>query len=357
MNARMLEILNESPMDAGGTLISFERNPDIFALPDLKYDDPVYTGFFRNNELMGFMLVGFYKAYVNGKPETVCHTSHFHVKKEGRQKGFYYRASRLMFSESVRDARIGYSLMMAGNTSVESFIGRRHERYPDIPFSRVIHQGDARNIVVTLKKREPAGFTVRSATEADVDAIVDLLQKEFTGRLFAPYVDREVFVKNLSRRPDFGIGNYYVAEVHKRIVGVCAAWDCSSLKQLRILRYGGRMRWVKRLFDLLSLFHIAPRLPQEGGMFREMYVTDCAVEQRDPAIMRALLVRVYNDCKDRDYHMVVFGSCSGDPILNAVRGFVNVSLKSNLVLGSKDSSLLENGAIDTSLPYIDCALL
>jgi hypothetical protein len=246
---------------------------------------------------------------------------------------------------------------MSGNTNAENLIGRRHKRYPDLPYSKVIHKGDARNIVIIFKKKESAAFTIRKAVDADIDNIVGLLQKEFTGRLFAPYIDRKAFEKNLERRPDFGIGNYYVAEAGNRIVGVCAAWDCSSFKQLRIVRYGGWMKWVKRFFDLLALLKIAPRLPNEGEFFREMYLTDYAVENRDPAIMKALLARIYNECKTRKYSMLIFGSCLGDPLLTAANGFVNISMKSNLVLGSLDPKLLEAGIIDSSLPYIDYALL
>jgi hypothetical protein len=55
--------------------------------------------------------------------------------------------------------------------------------------------------------------------------------------------------------------------------------------------------------------------------------------------------------------MLIFGSCLGDPLLTAANGFVNISMKSNLVLGSLDPKLLEAGIIDSSLPYIDYALL
>jgi hypothetical protein len=357
MNSEMLKILQESPLDVQGMLISFERNPDIFALADLKYDDPVYTGFFRKEELMGFMLMGYYKAYVNGKPETVCHASHIHIKKEGRQRGFYYRGSRQMFTDTIRDARIGYSLMMVGNADAESLIGRRHERYPDLPYSRVIHHGEARNIVVLFGKKESKAFNVRRATEADIGTIVQLLQREVTDRLFASYVDEKVFRKNLARRPNFGIDNYYVAENNDRILGVCAAWDCSPFKQLRILRYTGRIKWVKRFINLLSILNITPGFPDEGEIFREMYITDYAVENRDPVIMRALLARIYNDCKVRKYNMVVFGSCEGDPLLTAADAFVNIPIKTSVVLGTKNAALLEKDVIDARLPFIDFALV
>ena len=356
-NAAMLRILNASPIESDGTLIGFERNPNVFALADLKYDNPVYTGFFRKNELMGFGLMGCYQAYVNGRPEPVCHATHFHITPEGRQRGFYYRASRSLFHESLRDARIGYALMMVGNRQAESLVARRHERYPDVPHSKIIARCEAKNILVSWKRREHGRYRIRHASDADIDAVVDLLHRDFATRLFAPCITREEFERNLKRRPDFGIGNYYVAEAADRIVGVCAAWDCSSFKQLRVLRYGRHLKSAKRLFDILSRLRIAPRLPDEHQVFKEAYITDYAVENRDPAIMRALLTRVYNEYRRRHYNLLVFGSCLADPLLKAAHGFLHVSVQSHIVMGSPDRAVMEDGVIDTALPYVDFALL
>ncbi len=353
----MLKILDESPIESNGTIIGFERNPSIFALADLKYENPVYAGFFRMDELLGFGLAGLYRAYVNGEPETVCHGTQFHVKAEGRQKGFYYRASRLLFGELARDARIGYFLVMIGNRHGESLISRRHERYPDVPYTRVVNTAEARNIVVLFRKKETAEYRVRHATDTDIEEIVELLQRDFSERLFAPYITREEFVKNLGRRPDFGISNYYVVEIEGRIAGVCAAWDCSSFKQLRVKRYGGRMKLVKKLLDIMALLNIVPRLPDENQVFKEVYITEFAVRDRNPLIMRALLTRIYNEYRIRKYNLIVFGSCKNDPLLQAVKGFMHVPVQSSIVLCSRDRTLLEDGAIDTSLPYIDFALL
>lgn len=357
MNSEMLKILRESPIESKGTLICFDREPDIYSLAKLKYDKPVYKGFFRLNELLGIILPGYYKAFVNGKPETVVHLTNIFVKESGRYKGFYYRASKAFFKDIYMQSRIGYSIIMKGNSKAEALISRHHERYPDLPFNKIIDTLITKIIIILFKKRETTRYKVRTASMADIDTIISLLQKDFSKRLFAPFIDKKEFLDNLAKRPNFGIENYYVAEYKNNIVGVCAVWDCSSFKQIRVLHYGKQLRIIKFLLSfLIQIFGIL-RLPEEGNVMKEVYITDYAVENRNPLIMKALLNRVYNDCKKKKYNMIIFGSCERDPLLKAAKGFINVDVKSSIIMGCKSIELYNENEIDTSLPYIDMALL
>ena len=100
-----------------------------------------------------------------------------------------------------------------------------------------------------------------------------------------------------------------------------------------------------------------PPLPKEGGTTKEATVTDCAVRGRDPEILEALLSRVHNDCAQKKYNLLIVGSCRQDPLLRATKRFMGQTTVSDIVLFSNDPSLLAEGRIDTSLPYIDLAML
>jgi len=356
-NGEMLRILEESPIETRGLTIGFDRAPDIFALPELFSKRVACVGFLKEGELFGFAMLSYQKKYVDGAPRLVMYYGNAHVKIEGRGHGFIYRVSDRLFRGRDERSDIGYAIVIPGNTAAARFIGQRKPGYPDFPASRVIGALCARNILILGRKKERGEFRIRRATLDDVEAIVSLLQAEFRPRLFGPVIDRDTFLENAARRPGCGLSDHYVAEKHGEIVGTCAAWDMERLRQTRIIRYGPKLKLGKaahRLFARLAGF---PPMPGEGDRIKDVTITDCAVRDRKPEILEALLRRIYNELHARKYNMMTVGSCRQDPLLRAARRFIGYQVVSNLVLFAKDPSFLAEGRIDASLPYVDFAMV
>lgn len=356
-NWEMLRVLGESPIEAPGMSVVFDRRPDIFALPGLFSDRTECAGFFRDRDLVGFAMLMYQRRYVNGEPRSVAYLGNVHVVEEARRRGFGYRAGSLLFGEMRGWADLGYTVIMAGNEAAERFIGRNRPDYPDLPRSRVIAALRAKSILVMGRRRESGACRVRRAELRDVDAIVGLLSDEFKPRLFAPVIDRETFLDGLAGRPGCGLDRYYVAERDGAVVGTCAAWETGTLKQTRIVRYGWKLRWLRQAHSAAAGLLGFPPMPAEGGTVREATVTDCAVKGRDPELMEALLIAVHNEFARRKYNMLIFGSCAQDPLLRAARGFVGPTTVSSVVLLAREASWLAEGAVDTALPYIDLVML
>ena len=356
-NWEMLRILGETPVETPGLSIVFDRQPDIFAIPRLFSERVECLGFFRGASLAGFAMLMFQSRYVNGEPRTVAYFGNAHVKKEARGRGFANRAAGYLSREMRGVCDLGYAVVMAGNRAAGRFIGRDWPGQPDPVHSRVIATLRAKSILVMGRKREGDGYRVRRAELSDVDAMVGLLRDEFRARLFGPIVDRGSFLRNLSVRPGCDLSRYYVAERGGEVVGTCAAWDTGGLKQNRIVRYGRKLKWLRKAHAAAAALLDLPPLPKEGGTTREATVTDCAVRGRDPEILEALLSRVHNDCAQKKFNLLIVGSCGQDPLLRTMKRFPGQTTVSDIVLFSTDPSLLEDGRVDTSLPYIDLAML
>jgi len=354
-NNEMLAILRASPIETQGLTICFDRAPDIFLGPELKSEYYKFAGFFRKDELVGFAMLLYYEAYVNGKPQLITYFGNMYIKKGSRNRGFYFRASDFLFKNPYKNSSLGYSIIMRGNISAESHINRIHPRFRSIPYSKIIALLDVKNILITFPKKENLEYKIRSARMDDIEQIVELLAEELSRRLFAPVIDCEKFKQNLKNRPDFGISNYYLAEKNGEIVGVCAAWDIKSIRQNRVIQYGGKFKWIKNFYSVLAPILGFPALPKPGAAFKDVVITEYAVKSRNPSIMEALLLKIYNDYRSKQYNMLIFGSCSHDPMLKASRKFFCQSVVSNIVLGVMDKGLIEAGKIDSSLPYIDMA--
>jgi len=355
-NREMLEILQLSPIESGGLSICFDREPDIFTMANLKYKPAKYIGIFKDEQLLGFGSMGYYTGYVLGEPQTVFHLSNVFMRKEYRKKGLFLPSAEVFFEEAHKNSYLGYAVIMKGNKNAERYIGWQSERYPFIPYTSVLGVFDVRNIIISFKKRE-SKISVRKAKPEDLEQIVSLLKEEFSGRLFSPFIDSKVFMENLKCRPDFSINNYYVVEKENKIVGTCAAWDCSSFKQIRILKYSKRFRWIQNLYSLFSLLFSFPPLPVPGKEFKAVYITDYAVFNRDPKILNALLRKIYNEYRILKFNLMVFGSYENDNLLKATNGFVFQSVKSNIILCHKDKSTVENVISGKTHPYVDVAFL
>lgn len=350
-NAEMQATLAASPIDSGGLSIIFDRRPDIFTAAELKYDPAVYAGFFAGDRLTGFALLGIHRAYVQGSVQPVMHLTDVYLSPDVRSRGQLKKLVPFFFGPDGCAPDLGYAVVMHGNRRAESLVGRLSSM-PMAPQSRVIGDLLVRNILLTTRRAEKTRVQVRAARTDDIDAIVALLQVEHRGRLFGLAVDRETFVADLSRRPDFGIESYYVTEQNGRVTGVAAAWDTNSFKQNRVVRYSRGMRLVRGVNNLFAPLGGWAKLPAPGENFRDAFITDWAVEERNPHLLAALLDRIYGEYRRRGYNTLIIGLAAEDPLVKAVDGFPGLTVSSSIVLITRDSR-----EVKTHLPFIDVALL
>lgn len=355
-NQEMLDILLDSPMESDGLTLCLDRTPDIFAIPTLFFNQYRAYGFFIDDHLKGFAMICRKSLYINGKPREIGYLANMYVLPEARKRGWLYKASEPLFREVLEQVGFGFATTVKGNLHTEPMIGRRIEKFPLIPHSRMIRDLVIKNILITFRKRSHATYSTRRATEQDIPAISLLLDEEYKTRLFGPVSDEKELRKTIAARPGFSVSDYYVAEKDDRIVGVCSAWDISMIRNIRVMAYRKKFRWFKIFYSVAAPFFGFPALPKPGEAFREVTLNDYAVEERDPAILEALLRRIYIDCRKKGYNMIQIASFQGDPLLKATRNFLSQPLGSRIIIGSSDPDFVEKEGIDCSRPYIDIAL-
>lgn len=353
-NRQMLQILKQSPVETPLLTIVFDREPDIFAIPEKKSTKLICIGLFIRDRLAGFAMMLDREVLIEGRPQTVLYFGNMAVHPFARGKGFLYRVSDA-FMKNVPDDIIGYAVIMQGNRAAKQLLNRFHPRYPNMPHSRIIGQWHVKNILLTHRIREKKSIKIRRAQSQDINQIMRLLKNEYTSRLFAPHITDESFRHYLETTPG-KIHNYFLAEKDNKIVGVCRALDMGTYKQNRVLKYGKRFKWITILYKLIApLFHF-PKLPSDGQPFRDITITDYAVKNRDADILQTLLAGIYNKYRQKQYHMLIIGFSANDPLLNAVKGFFSQSVISDILIFSKSKRIVEQPQ-DSVMPFIDMELL
>jgi hypothetical protein len=356
-NPAMLDILRQSPIESGGLSICFDRQPDIFAMADLKYAPAVWRGFFEGDTLAGFCMAGYHDVYVNGSVTPVMHITDCYIRPGSRGRGYLKSALKYFSNEGADRAQFGYAIVMKGNRAAEAQLGDRFAETPCGLRSRIIGDLTAKSIVLAYPRRTSSHLKVRRARLDDIDDMVALLEAEHQKRLFGLVTDCDGFFANLQQRPGLSIDDYYVIERAGKLEGVCAAWDTSAFKQNRVVRYGFGLILVRAASFVTAKIGGLPSLPRPGEAFRDVFLTDWAVRDRSKEVMHALIEHIYREYRGRHYHTLIFGSCAQDPILHAADGFPGTNLVSQIALVTLDAKWLADGALDARLPFVDLALL
>ncbi len=232
-NPAMLAILGRSPVETGGLTLCFDRQPDIFTMTDLKYDPPVWRGLFESGTLVGFGVVGYHKAYVNGSAQPVFHITDCYVEPEFRGRGYLTAAVPYFLEEAADRTSLGYTVVLKGNRNETLTKQDRFSATPCGLRSRTIGELTVQSLFL-LPRRKRSHLPVRRARMDDIDDIVSLLRAEHLPRLFGLVVGPDQFAAQLRQRPGLSIDDYFVVEKAGKLLGVCAAWDTGSFKQERV---------------------------------------------------------------------------------------------------------------------------
>ena len=85
----------------------------------------------------------------------------------------------------------------------------------------------------------------------------------------------------------------------------------SRYKRTRILEYKGSFAWIRKIYKFISRIFKYPDLPKKGESLKEIYITDIVIKDRNPEVLESLLLRIYNEYRDKRYNMMIIGSFQG----------------------------------------------
>lgn len=351
-NNQMLQIIKETPIEAGGLKLLFDKSPDLFHISRMKHSKSEHLGFFLKNEMVGFASLGFFPGFVDGELQQLVTFYNFYLKPEARGRGLVERAMKEFFARIGGQTNFGYSVTLKGNRPVEAYAGNHVLKW--MPPTRIIDELVVKTILLSFPKKNKTSYNVRTARTEDIPEIARLLNAEFQQRDFAPEFPEETFLDSLEKR-GLTIDNYFIALNPKgEVKGVCLAWDCSSFRRTKVIEYSSSFYPVLGAYKMLEkVFPMAP-FPGKDVCFNELTLTDCAVSNRNPEIMHALLCEIYHRNLNRKYHFMNFASCAGDNLLQAAKGFWNKEIRSHIIFASIDPKRF---GYQPKLPYIDIAFL
>jgi len=354
-NEDMVGIIRRSPIE-GRISVVFDRGKDAFAMPESRYLHYRYLGFVLDGKLVGLGMLGYENTYVNGLPEVTYHASSLYILPQARGKGLTKKSAPHFFGDAWRGSRIGYAIVMKGNEAARRAVFGKSKEIGYVPDLKRIGELEVKNILCMGRKRETSHLRITKAAWSDAEEMALLMDREFKGRLFGPVLGPGGLKERIRKRPLFKVSDYYIARSGGEIVGVAGLWDTSGIKRTIVTRYGWADLIGASFLRGLSSLHGTRGLPKSGRPIESVSLVDVAIKDDDPDVMRAILLRMYEDARKR-YCMISFGSYRSDPVLKAASGFWTLTLRSDIILGTDRRSGLRSDPVDTSRPYIDIGAL
>ncbi|MDX1585611.1 MAG: hypothetical protein R3222_02660, partial [Balneolaceae bacterium] len=275
-NQRLLQMAKASPVKTERMDIHFDRSPDLFAIPKLTSYKYRCLGLLKGDEAVGFAIACYQRRYIEGRLTDVLYLGNMHVSRRGMGKLFLkklYRRFMHIIPDSS-DVKYLYAYIMGGNIPAMKLLDSGHLQ------PCVIGKIIMTTIFTIIPMKLSSDYQVRRADQGDIESIIELLQNEYSNRFLAPPMDQQIFIENLRKRPNFTLENYFVALKKGSVTGVCSAWDMTSFKKNRVLRYKKQLAALKVMYNGSALLFGSPLLPSPGETMRDVTIAEYAVRNR-----------------------------------------------------------------------------
>lgn len=324
-NEALLALFGEVPM-TGSLVLSTRRDPDLFALYDLqKGDADLWTVEDAAGTPIAMSATVARDGWLDGKPARVGYLGDLRTRFSARRNRSVLRFYGRVLEDAIatRGCAAFMTGVLASNAAAMNALVKRKKARGAQPAYHLLKRYSMVSVQLTGRRRVEAipGLEVRTARDGDVPAIVALLDADHRSRPFGYRFDAGELEHRLARWPGFTLEKTYLAFARERLVGVTTAWDASSVKRYRVVAYRGAMLWTKRAFNAAAVVLGWPKLPEAGGEFRYLYLCNTSIAGDDPAVLRALLEKVYADHVGGGWHFFSLCEWEGDPLAGATRGF------------------------------------
>lgn len=319
----MLEILRDVDMQAE-IHVTEERDPDFFAIHALHLGEP-YTLVIEDkstehgcdNPIVGFCSAVVRDGFIDGSLRRVAYVCDLRLLSSYRNKRILPRACKEFFDFLLREKQVEafYSVSLQANKGAVA--ARRFSG------GHVMSEFLMVNLPLVKRPRAPA-INVTKAVTADLDALAAFLASQSRQRQFGYCLDKDTLVKRLQCWPGLRLEDFYlVRNATGEIVGCTAPWstEASQLRCTRVMAYNGKMKWLRRFYDLEALLRRFRRLPAPGEIFRQTSLTHLEVLDDDPVIFQSLLQAVFNDYRYSDLHFINVMVPMGSSLFKGLQGF------------------------------------
>ncbi|MDX1589266.1 MAG: hypothetical protein R3296_10020 [Oleiphilaceae bacterium] len=334
-NEKILRLLANNPQ-SGSVSLAFERSPDYFngahvscEHPDVYVLTPQPGQGQAEDRILGIFNIGHRRLYVDGQPRKVHYVHDVRLEPDVRG-GEALMACYDEAREQLCHDDLAQTVVLSDNIPVLRAISKKREGLPDIFSTADIETSLISGL--NTQARGCSGLHIRQANRLDIPRMQALVEEEGARRQFFPCYDFQALLSGDPYYFGLRVEDYWLAFDGEALKGMVAVWDQKEIRQTRVVRYSPMIALARPFYNLWCRFSGAMQLPPSGQCFDYLMLHTVLIRDHEPLVLRDLLGHLQQRYR-RDYHAMVCGLCTVDPLREALKGFTRRTLMSYQFLG------------------------
>lgn len=312
----------------------------------------------ESSQICGVAVRSTRNVYINGKERKAGYLSNLRINPAARNGRILAQGYAALKKLHLADnAELYTTTIVKGNTTATKLLTSGRCGLPHYN-----HYGNFYTAAITLLGRKktlklPADVEIQRGTVPMLEQIVACLNRNGRQKQFYPVYKRTDF-EGAGAIAGMSVEDFYIASRRGKLIGVLGRWDQSLFKQVRVVRYRGKMQYLRHPFNLVAgLLNRAP-LPSPGAVLQHFIVGFIAIDNDDPEIFRALLAAIYNDNLNAGFNYFAVGLHADDPLLGTIKGFSHTPFLSTMYVVNWPEQQDAFEALEKQrMPYLETGML
>lgn len=337
----------------GNIAVSFRKSPSFFQASNISgHTKQIIKCTHRSaNTIVGMGSRYIYPAYLNGECVNIGYLSDLRVDTHHRCGHILARGYQFLEQLHIAQPVPCYLTMIYSDNqrAYQSIASHR----ANLPMYHPL--GKFLTPAIFLDLAKPAikysGVRFECARQENIQEVFNFLQHGNQYKQFAPFYS----VSDLSngRLQGLKANDIYLAIKENRIVGMAAAWDQRTFRQVVVERYHPALQFLYPYYNLLTKISPLKSLPNPGEPLSFFYLALIAIEDNNPEIFDALLRHIYRERVKGPWHYFVCGLHESDPLSQVILNYRQINSYGRLFYIDYNQKLM----IDSRVPYIECSTL
>jgi hypothetical protein len=341
----------------GSISVSFRRQPSYFLASKIqgKFQQIVKCTDNSNNKIIGFGGRFISPAFVNKKEQKVGYLADLRIDKDYR-RGLLLAKGYAFFKELHKQDKVPFYLTMIlseNHNAKNNLLGSRC----NLPIYHPLGKLHTPALCIDFPKKaiNHKGIEYIKGNQNNINDVFEFIRNSMSQKQFAPLY----FVEDLhnGRLNGLKMEDFYIAVKQSKIVGVIAAWDQSSFRQTIVENYSKKLKAIKVIYGLLSMFLPIKSLPNLGSQISYFYASLIAIKDNDVDIFKGLLRNLYRDRYKKKWHYFICSLHESDPLIKALQDYTTIDISGDLycVYYQEDQAIIND--FEKLIPYIEAATL
>lgn len=196
------------------------------------------------------------------------------------------------------------------------------------------------NIIPIRRMRLDRRFEIGMPGEKDIPGITELYRKYASGFKIAPVISEER-LRNYAHSIDgLSLSNFLVARENGKIKAVTAVWDEHPYKSYQVLKLNRSITVVTAVLNILSRFMKVPHPIRLNEPLRQLSLLLYAHDDC-PEALDTLFRHVNNLNLGSEYTLIMLYAQEKDEIFRFMKKYIGISVRSEMYLFAKDTSVYE----------------